>query len=128
MERTRRGGGRGASHEDTPQFRSVETNGGDAALTPTPQTALRTSPGEHKMIDRFLQVVKHIILPGVPLPWTYLEVIDVVLSVQVNTHGFLFDRHDGEADVYATMNLPFLNLCKIWLLKLAFMLSSHGEQ
>lgn len=40
----RRGGGRDASHGDTWQSRSAETHGDVAALTPTPQTVLETSP------------------------------------------------------------------------------------
>lgn len=45
----RRGSGRGAFHGDTWQSRSAETRGDDAALTPTPQTAPKTSPGWHKV-------------------------------------------------------------------------------
>ena len=45
----RHGGGRGASRGDTWQSRSAETNGDDAALTPTRQTALEISPGYHKV-------------------------------------------------------------------------------
>lgn len=41
------GGGRGASHGDTWQSRSAETLCDDAALTPTPQTTLETSPRCH---------------------------------------------------------------------------------
>lgn len=41
-------GGKGASHGDTWRSRSADTHGGDAALTPTPQTAPETSPGCHK--------------------------------------------------------------------------------
>lgn len=49
MGRMRRGGGRGASRGDTRQFRSAETHGDDASLTPTPQTAQPTSPGWHRV-------------------------------------------------------------------------------
>lgn len=43
------GGGRDASRGDTCLFHSAETDGDDAALTPTPQTAPVTSPGSHKV-------------------------------------------------------------------------------
>lgn len=36
--------------------------------------------------------------------------IDVVLRVQVDAHGFLLDRHDGEADVDAAVKLSLLQL------------------
>ena len=47
--RTRRRGGRGASHGDTWQSRSADTRGDAGVLTPTPQTAPEISPGCHKV-------------------------------------------------------------------------------
>ena len=40
----------------------------------------------------------------------YLQVVDVILCVQVDAHGFLLDRHDGEADIDAAMKLSLLQL------------------
>lgn len=40
----------------------------------------------------------------------YLQVIDMLLSVQVDATSPLFNGHDGEADVNAAMEFPFLNL------------------
>lgn len=81
---------------------------------------------EHKMIDKSCEAFAWICMTRASSfyqeLWTYLEVIDVVLGVQVNAHGFLFDRHNREADVYAAVNLPFLNLCKMTEVSL------HGEQ
>lgn len=42
--------------------------------------------------------------------WCYLQVIDVLLSVQVNATGPFLDGHDGEANVDATMKFAFLDL------------------
>lgn len=42
----------------------------------------------------------------------YLEVIDVILCVQIDAHGFLLDWHDGESDIYAAVKLSLLQLCK----------------
>lgn len=41
---------------------------------------------------------------------SYLEVVEVVASVQVNAFGFLVDGHDSKADVQGAMKFPSLDL------------------
>lgn len=41
---------------------------------------------------------------------SYLEVVEVVASIQVYAFGFLVDGHDREADVQGAMKFPSLNL------------------
>lgn len=40
----------------------------------------------------------------------YLQVEDVVLGIQVDTHGLLLDGHDGQAHIDAAMELSLLQL------------------
>lgn len=40
----------------------------------------------------------------------YLQVIDMLFSVQVDATGPLLDGHNWEADVDAAMKFPFLDL------------------
>lgn len=42
--------------------------------------------------------------------WRYLQVIDVLLCVQVDTTGPLLDGHDGQAHVDAAMEFSLLDL------------------
>lgn len=116
--KTRCGGGREASHEDTWQSRSAETHGDVLALTPTPQRVQETSPGGDKVIlggrrklqraRGYWEVVHMLSLFG--RIRSHLEVIDVILCVQVNAHGFLLDWHDREANIDAAMKLSLLQL------------------
>lgn len=41
---------------------------------------------------------------------SYLEVVEVVSSIQVYAFGFLVDGHDSHADVQRAMEFPSLNL------------------
>lgn len=47
------------------------------------------------------------------VPVCYLQVIDVLLSVQVNATGPFLDGHDGEADIDAAMEFAFLDLRQV---------------
>lgn len=42
--------------------------------------------------------------------WRYLQVIDVLLRVQVDTTGPFLDGHDGQAYVNAAMEFSLLDL------------------
>lgn len=125
--KTRRGGGKDASRGDTRQSRSAETRGDDEALTPTPQTHLETSPAWHKLK---LGTITRVSVGNSHRKWKAvggrlrlnnsefsqtnndLQMIDVILRVQVNAHGFLLYWHDGKANIYAAMKLSLLQLWK----------------
>ena len=40
----------------------------------------------------------------------YLEVVEVVSSIQVYAFGFLIDGHDSQADILRAMEFPSLDL------------------
>lgn len=40
----------------------------------------------------------------------YLEVVEVVSSIQVYAFGFLVDGHDSQADIQRAVEFPSLNL------------------
>ena len=40
----------------------------------------------------------------------YLQMIDVLFCIKVYPPSFLFNGHDRESDIDASMDLPFLNL------------------
>lgn len=40
----------------------------------------------------------------------YLQMIDVLFCIKVYSPSFLFNGHDRESDIDASMDLPFLNL------------------